>query len=108
MGESLGHQSLEGAQPVARQDRLEVALHRGESRPAQGIHRPGFAIGGDLGFADVGASADALALSEAHGTGTALGDPIEAGSPNTSTRSCTPWCGRASGASSMPRLSARI
>ena len=31
-------------------------------------------------LADAAVTADAVALSEAHGTGTALGDPIEAGS----------------------------
>ena len=51
-GERVRDEPLERRHPVARQDRLEVALHRGVARVRAARRRRPIRIGGDLGLAD--------------------------------------------------------
>lgn len=57
---------------AVRQDGRSASLTAPNGQAQQGLLR--------AALADGGTDANALALNEAHGTGTALGDPIEAGS----------------------------
>ena len=56
---------------AVRQDGRSASLTAPSGPAQQGLLRSA--------LVDAGAAADALLLHEAHGTGTALGDPIEAG-----------------------------
>ena len=74
-GETAGGAAASVSGSAVRQDGRSASLTAPNGQAQQALLR--------AALADAATAPDALALGEAHGTGTALGDPIEAGSLNT-------------------------
>jgi len=71
-GSAIGVQLICALGNAVRQDGRSASLTAPNGQAQQGLLA--------AALQDAGAAADSLTLNEAHGTGTALGDPIEAGS----------------------------